>query len=141
MESNIIDALHVATSNMTASITDDHFPPVAVPSSFLPSPFLLLILSALLLVLYVALRLQNTFQSICAQLLDYCAFFYTTFLKPHSEVDGSGQQAALESFYKVQVACTKNGSLVAFLFNLTRAIRPTSMMRPVRGYFVVEKTC
>lgn len=29
-------------------------------------------------------------------------------MKPHSQIEGSGQQAALESFYKVQVAHTKN---------------------------------
>ncbi|KAL8942789.1 MAG: hypothetical protein Q9216_001474 [Gyalolechia sp. 2 TL-2023] len=96
------DAFHITNSAMADSVANDHFPLVAVLSSSLLSPLFLLVLSALLLTVYVALRSQKTFQSVYTHLLDYCAFFYTTFLKPHSEVGGSGQQAALESFYKVQ---------------------------------------
>lgn len=33
----------------------------------------------------------------------FCRFFYASFLKPHSGDDSTGQQAALESFYKAQV--------------------------------------
>ncbi|KAL8829219.1 MAG: hypothetical protein Q9170_006263, partial [Blastenia crenularia] len=63
---------------------------------------LLLVLSLLPLALYAILRNQKALLSIRDQLLEYCTFFYSSFLKPHSEDDGLGQQAALESFYKVQ---------------------------------------
>ena len=47
-------------------------------------------------------------------LITYARFFYASFLKPHTG-DGAdtGQQAALESFYKAQVC--GNGSLVSHL--------------------------
>lgn len=35
--------------------------------------------------------------------LSYCKFFYSCFLKPHERGDETGQQYALESFYKTQV--------------------------------------
>ena len=35
---------------------------------------------------------------------NFCRFFYASFLKPHTrDSTGSGQQAALESFYEAQV--------------------------------------
>lgn len=33
----------------------------------------------------------------------FCRFFYVSFLKPHSGDESTGQQAALEGFYKAQV--------------------------------------
>ena len=50
-------------------------------------------------------------------LVTYARFFYASFLKPHTG-DGAdtGQQAALESFYKAQVC--GNASLVSHLSRL-----------------------
>ena len=40
-------------------------------------------------------------------LANFCRFFYASFLKPHTrDSTGSGQQAALESFYEAQVKAT-----------------------------------
>ena len=36
-------------------------------------------------------------------IVGFWRFFYATFLKPHTGDDSTGQQAALESFYKAQV--------------------------------------
>ncbi|KAL8869948.1 MAG: hypothetical protein Q9174_003893, partial [Haloplaca sp. 1 TL-2023] len=62
---------------------------------------LLLVVVALLLVLafFTAQKYSWTKYD---HLSNFCTFFYSSFLKPHSQVEGSGQQAALESFYKVQ---------------------------------------
>lgn len=58
----------------------------------------LLVLGALVLIVYTALWLSFY------RLTSFATFFYSNFLKPHSESDGAaGQQVALESFYKVQV--------------------------------------
>ena len=48
----------------------------------------------------------------------YARFFYASFLKPHTG-DGAdtGQQAALESFYKAQVC--EGGSLISHLSRFT----------------------
>ncbi|KAL8647690.1 MAG: hypothetical protein Q9210_005406 [Variospora velana] len=62
---------------------------------------LLLVFSAVLFIVYVVFRSDKVF-SLLDHILGYCTFFYSSFLKPHSEDNGSGQQAALESFYKVQ---------------------------------------
>lgn len=71
----------------------------------------LVIFVVLLLLVYVALRVQKTPWLTYTHLPNFCTFFYSTFLKPHSQDEGSGQQAALESFYKVQVARTEDSHL------------------------------
>ncbi|KAL8714977.1 MAG: hypothetical protein Q9225_006462 [Loekoesia sp. 1 TL-2023] len=85
---------------MAASIAMVQFP-LAVHSFVLPSAFLLLIVFALLLIVYAFRKSPKSIWSTYDQILDYCTFFYSSFLKPHSADDGSGQQAALESFYKI----------------------------------------
>lgn len=41
---------------------------------------------------------------------NFCRFFYASFLKPHTgDSAGTGQQAALESFYKAQVSTALQG--------------------------------
>lgn len=82
--------------------------PVMASSSFTLHHFqILLTASAILLligsVLAIAVwkpKLLPTFQS---SISCYYRFFYASFLKPHSADPLSGQQGALESFYKAQV--------------------------------------
>ncbi|KAL8811401.1 MAG: hypothetical protein Q9200_001835 [Gallowayella weberi] len=62
----------------------------------------LLVFAAVLLAVYAALYSQRKTPLLHHRLLNFCTFFYSSFLKPHSKDDGSGQQAALESFYRVQ---------------------------------------
>lgn len=68
----------------------------------------LLFLFALLVTIYAVLNYRTTFSLVYNRATQHCTFFYATFLKPHPEDDGSGQQAALESFYKVQVPRMKD---------------------------------
>ena len=64
----------------------------------------LLVLVGLLLIVYAALSSQSKIRLSYNQVLNFCTFFYSSFLKPHSKDDSLvGQQGALESFYKVQV--------------------------------------
>ncbi|KAL8971234.1 MAG: hypothetical protein Q9197_003385 [Variospora fuerteventurae] len=70
-------------------------------SFILSASVLLLVFSAVLFIVYVIFGSHKVFSRL-DHLLGYCTFFYSSFLKPHSEDNGSGQQAALESFYKVQ---------------------------------------
>ncbi|CAO1600314.1 hypothetical protein XANCAGTX0491_004007 [Xanthoria calcicola] len=63
----------------------------------------LLVLSGLLLLVYAALSSQSKIRLSYSPVLNFCTFFYSSFLKPHSKDDSLvGQQGALESFYKVQ---------------------------------------
>lgn len=81
---------------------------------------------------------QNTVNTIAG----VSRFFYSSFLKPLSGDESIGQQAALESFYRVQVYF---GSQV--LLHKTRrltlpvSIRPMYTMRPEKDSYVGEKTC
>ena len=80
-------------------------------NSLTPSFQQISILLAYLVVIALAARVFVTFISASKQfkvpsgLATFARFFYASFLKPHSG-DGAitGQQAALESFYKAQVA-------------------------------------
>lgn len=64
----------------------------------------LLVLAGLLLIVYATLSSQSKIRFSYNQVLSFCTFFYSSFLKPHSKDDSLvGQQGALESFYKVQV--------------------------------------
>ncbi len=64
----------------------------------------LLVLAGLLLLFYAALSSQSKIRFSYSPVLNFCTFFYSSFLKPHSKDDSLvGQQGALESFYKVQV--------------------------------------
>ncbi|KAL8724876.1 MAG: hypothetical protein Q9166_007705 [cf. Caloplaca sp. 2 TL-2023] len=62
----------------------------------------LLILAGVLLIVYVVVISQKKTWLIYDRLCNFCTFFYSAFLKPHSADDASGQQAALENFYKLQ---------------------------------------
>lgn len=84
-------------------------------SFILPASALVLVLSALLFFAYVVFGSQKVSPRVLDHLLEYCTFFYSSFLKPHSKDTGSDQQAALESFYKVQVACTETRLLQSLL--------------------------
>lgn len=65
-------------------------------------PLLSILCAGLAVVLWQTKILQNAIHSVAA----FWGFFYSSFLKPHSEDEAVGQQAALESFYKVQVRRT-----------------------------------
>lgn len=71
---------------------------------------------------------------------NFCQFFYASFLKPHTgDSAGTGQQAALESFYKAQVRGTP---FQASVFRLMQVIyRLMSTTRLVRGFCRVVRTC
>ncbi|KAL8901272.1 MAG: hypothetical protein Q9192_000633 [Flavoplaca navasiana] len=63
----------------------------------------LLVLAGLLLIVYAALSSQCKIRLSYNQVVNFCTFFYSSFLKPHSKGNALvGQQGALESFYKVQ---------------------------------------
>ena len=65
----------------------------------------LLVLAGLLLIVYAALSSQCKIRLSYNQVINFCTFFYSSFLKPHSKESALvGQQGALESFYKVQVS-------------------------------------
>ncbi|KAI4197168.1 MAG: hypothetical protein LQ350_006112 [Teloschistes chrysophthalmus] len=51
---------------------------------------------------FLALKQHKAVSLLYENVIDFCTFFYSSFMKPHSQNEGSGQQAALESFYKVQ---------------------------------------
>ena len=72
-------------------------------------------------------------------IVGFCTFFYASFLKPHAGDGPTDQQAALESFYQIQVWSW------GFLHKDSSLPLPTNslmfMMRPVRGYFVAAKIC
>ena len=77
----------------------------------LSAPTLYILLAAVAAALLVGGGLLATWSSSKASaqssaLATYVRFFYASFLKPHTG-DGAdtGQQAALESFYKAQVSC------------------------------------
>lgn len=82
-----------------------------LPDSLAPSLQQIMILPAFFVVIALAARFYITSIFGCQQvrvpsgLAAFARFFYASFLKPHSG-DGAiaGQQAALESFYKAQVA-------------------------------------
>lgn len=86
-------------------------------SSMSPVSYILLVVVAISLLLvgsiFMILSAPNT-STKSNGLVTYARFFYASFLKPHTG-DGAdtGQQAALESFYKAQVC--GNGSLVSHL--------------------------
>ena len=70
--------------------------------------------------------------------MSFSKFFYASFLKPHTGDGLIGQQAALESFYKVQVRSRE------FLINQVADIameRLMSTMPLVEGCFAAEKIC
>lgn len=81
---------------------------LVIRSISLPASARLLVLSAVLFLAYTVFRSQKTVSLVHGRLVEYCIFVYSSFLKPHSKGDEVGQQAALESFYKVQVACITN---------------------------------
>lgn len=82
-----------------------------VPHSLAPSLQQIMFLLAFFVVIVLAARFYITNISgsqqirVTSGLATFARFFYASFLKPHSG-DGAitGQQAALESFYKAQVA-------------------------------------
>lgn len=65
-----------------------------------------IIFAFVLLITYVGVRKINSTKvpSSDTAFVAFCRFFYASFLKPHEKDDGlTGQQGALESFYKQQV--------------------------------------
>lgn len=55
-------------------------------------------------VFVLALSGSRTLPHVPSPVTNFCRFFYASFLKPHTgDSAGTGQQAALESFYKAQV--------------------------------------
>lgn len=67
-------------------------------------------------------------------------FFYASFLKPHTgDSSGTGQQAALESFYKAQVVFDYH--YLSYRADIVDLNRLTYTMRLVRDFFGVERTC
>lgn len=95
------------TSNMATSIAIDIVPLILRTSAW-PFSAPILLISSVLLFIYAVFRSQKAVSFLHVHILQYFTFFYSSFLKPHSEDGGSGQQAALESFYKVQVAHMKD---------------------------------
>ena len=84
----------------------------------LPAPALVILLVAAAAIVLVGggfFAFVSTSRSSSKTVATYARFFYASFLKPHTG-DGTsvGQQAALESFYKVQVGET--------LFRILRAV-------------------
>ena len=83
---------------------------INISDGLAPSFQLILILLAFFVVIAFVARFSVTFISgskrseVTSGLATFTRFFYASFLKPHSG-DGAitGQQAALESFYKAQV--------------------------------------
>ena len=61
------------------------------------------VLSTICCVFVVAFRKPKIFDNIYDYVAAFGRFFYASFLKPHSGDESTGQQAALESFYKAQV--------------------------------------
>lgn len=132
-------ALGGMTSAMATLVAPESFA-LVICSIALPSAALLLALSAVLVLAYTVLKSQKTCSVISDRLSEYCIFVYSSFLKPHTEGDEVGQQAALESFYKVQVACTRN-STATFVAVLIQMTRPTSTMQRGKDCCVAGKTC
>ena len=86
------------------------FIPTTLAHSIAPSFRNISIVFAIVVVVALAARSSATVfvalkqSQVCSSLAAFARFFYVSFLKPHNG-DGAitGQQAALESFYKAQV--------------------------------------
>ena len=73
---------------------EDPYSKIALAGLFV----VLLVASTVILTVYRAkVQLNPTVRS-------FYDFFYTSFIKPHEQDEGGGQQSALESFYKTQVS-------------------------------------
>lgn len=93
--------------------TSGHIQEASLTSHTLPLGWIhatnaLFALSLIVLVVFLALKQHKTVWLLYENFINFCTFFYSSFMKPHSQNEGSGQQAALESFYKVQVAHLKS---------------------------------
>ena len=122
---------------MAASQAIEALPFNINPSKLFAVVSLFVIVAALLLLL-AFFTAQKHFWIKYDHLSSFCTFFYSTFLIPHSQDEGSGQQAALESFYKVQVASTEELAAMPCIeaFN-----RPMSTMPLAKSCYVVAKIC
>lgn len=76
-------------------------------NSLAPTLYIILVTAAAALLFggIIFVVLSNTKASVkSSRLATYARFFYASFLKPHTgDGETTGQQAALESFYKAQV--------------------------------------
>lgn len=93
----------IAMSSSTVPVLSWLDTPLLGSSRFYILVAALPVLSLMCAACTVALWRPELVRSVNAFVASFCKFFYSNFMKPHSGDDSSGQQAALESFYKVQV--------------------------------------
>ena len=118
-----------------------------LPDALAPTIQHIPILLAIFALIALAARLSITFIAgpkqlrVPSGLATFTRFFYASFLKPH-DGDGAitGQQAALESFYKAQVVSLPSHHLYSHLGQCggTRLLRAVSI-RKILSYVIMER--
>lgn len=82
---------------------------------YYPSKLLIGLLVVILLIRTVVISVVNKKSKGSNAIANFSKFFYATFLKPHDRNGThSGQQAALESFYKAQVSKPDDKAIMDF---------------------------
>lgn len=86
-------------------------------------PYSRIALAGLFIVLLIGTTVALTFYrsklELSPTIKSFYDFFWTSFLKPHEQDEGGGQQSALESFYKTQVSSVATQYVQALIYTKT----------------------